>query len=200
MASVATGMIEYRIDTDEDKRMLTSYNQLPQYESVKSVFHLRTELTKDYITWMVSEYKGYKNLEKEVRKWFEHEIAPSKNDIYIPPPYQSFVLPAEEFTKQLADRESRLSGGLASASEEDLWVAGILNYQRGKFERSVELLRALTAKNPRHEKALYNYGFVCMKLMYKQDAVKSFTAYTKLNPQSWRTGVVMDYVRRLQTG
>jgi tetratricopeptide (TPR) repeat protein len=200
MASVATGMIEYRIDTDEDKRMMTSYNQLPQHEGVKSVFHLRSELTKDYIIWMVSEYKGYKNLEKEVRKWFEHEIAPSKNDIYIPPHYQSFVLPAEQFSAILAERESRLGGPLPEASDDDLWVAGILNYQRGKFERSVELLRALVAKNPRHEKALFNLGFVCMKLMYKQDAIKWFTEYTKLNPQSWWSGVVMDFVRRLQAG
>jgi hypothetical protein len=200
MASVATGMIEYRIDTDEDKRLMTSYNQLPQHEGVKSVFHLRTELTKDYITWMVSEYKGYKNLAKEVRKWFEHEIAPSKNDIYIPPQYQAFVLPAEEFTKQLADRESRLTKDLAAAAEEDLWVASILNYQRGKFERTAELLRALVVKKPTHEKALFNLGFVCMKLMYKQDAVKALTEYTKLNPQSWWSGVVMDFVRRLQAG
>jgi hypothetical protein len=200
MASVATGMIEYRIDTDEDKRLTASYNQLPQYEGVKSVFHLRTELTKDYITWMVSEYKGYKNLAKEVRKWFEHEIAPSKNDIYIPPQYQAFELPAEEFTRQLAERESRLSRDLAAASVDDLWVASILNYQRGKFDRSVELLKALVTKRPDHQKALFNLGFVCMKLMYKQDAVKSLTEYTKLNPQSWWSGVVMDYVRRLQTG
>jgi len=200
MASVATGMIEYRIDTDEDKRLTTSYNQLPQYEGVKSVFHLRTELTKDYITWMVSEYKGYKNLAKEVRKWFEHEIAPSKNDIYVPPQYQAFELPAEEFTKQLAERESRLAGDMAAASEDDLWVASILNYQRGKFERCVELLRALVARKPDHEKAHFNLGFVCMKLMYKQDAVKSLTKYTKINPQSWWSGVVMDFVRRLQAG
>jgi tetratricopeptide (TPR) repeat protein len=200
MASIATGLIEYRLDTDEDKRLLTSYNQLPQYEGVKSVFHLRTELTKDYIIWMVSEFKGYKNLAKEVRKWFEHEIAPSKNDIYIPPMFQSFVLPAEEFSKQLNDCESRLPKDLASASQDDLWTAGILNYQRGKFERSVELLRALVAQNPHHEKGLYNLGFTCMKLMYKQEAVKSFAAYTKLHPQSWWSGVVMDYVRRLQTG
>ena len=200
MASIATGMIEYRIDTDEDKRLLTSFNQLPQYEGIKSVFHLRTELTKDYITWMVSEYKGYKNLEKEVRKWFEHEIAPSKNDIYVPPQYQSFVLPAEEFTSIFNERESRLAPALASAADDDLWVSSVLNYQRGKFERCVELLRALVAKNPRHEKAMYNLGFVCMKLMYKQDAVTSFTEYIKLNPQSWWSGVVMEYVRRLQMG
>jgi hypothetical protein len=200
MASVATGMIEYRIDADEDKRLITSYTQLPQNVGVKSVFHLLAELTKDYITWMVSEYKGYKILAKEVRKWFEHEIAPSKNDIYVPPQYQAFALPAEEFNRVLNECESRLSGELAAADENDLWVASVLNYQRGKFGRSVELLKALVVKNPRHEKALFNLGFICMKLMYKQDAVASFMEFARTNQQSWWTGVVMDFVRRLQSG
>jgi tetratricopeptide (TPR) repeat protein len=200
MGSVACGAIEYRLDTDEDKRLIASYNQLPGYETVKSVFHLRSELTKDYITWMTSEYKGYKNLAKDVRKWFEHEIAPSKNDIYIPPHLQPFVLSSEEFTRLFDACELGLASGAAAAAEGDLWTASILNYQRGKFERAIELLKALTAKNPNHQMALYNLGFTCMKLMHKQDAIKSFLAYAKLNPQSWWTGVVMDYVRRLQLG
>jgi tetratricopeptide (TPR) repeat protein len=200
MASVACGAIEYRLDTDEDKNLLTSYNQLPQHESVKSIFHLRTELTKDYIAWMTSEYKGYKNLSREARKWFEHEIAPGKNDIYIPPQLQPFVISTEEFATILDGCEARLAGGTTFASEEDLWTASILNYQRGKFERSVELLKALVAKNPSNQKALYNLGFICMKLMHKQDAIRSFQEYAKLNPQSWWTGVVMDNIRRLQAG
>ncbi len=200
MASIATGLIEYRIDTDEDKRLTSSYNQLPQYVNVRSIFQLRANLTKDYITWMVSEFKGYKNLAKEVRKWFEHEIAPSKNDIYIPPQYHSFVMAADEFSKNLDSCETRLSSGLATAAENDLWVGSILHYMRGNFDRSIELLKTLIVKNPKHEKAFYNLGYICMKLMYKQDALHAFTEYTKLNPQSWYSGVVMDFTRKLSVG
>jgi len=39
-----------------------------------------------------------------------------------------------------------------------------------------------------------------MKLMHKQEAIRSFQEYAKLNPQSWWTGVVMDNIRRLQAG
>ncbi len=200
MASIASGAIEYRLDTDEDKKLLVSYNRLPGHENVKSSFLLRADLTKDYVTWMTSEYKGYKNLDKDTRKWFEHEIAPSRNDIYVPPQYQPFELSAERFTAIVDECELKLSGGMESAPEEDLWTASILNYQRGKFERSAELLRALVAKNPLNQRALYNLGYVTMKLMYKQEAIRSFKEYAKLNPQSWWTGVVMDNVRRLQSG
>jgi tetratricopeptide (TPR) repeat protein len=200
MASVACGAIEYRIDTDETKKFLVSYNQLPDYQNVKSIFTLRSQLTKDYITWMTSEYKGFRNLSKDVRKWFEHEIAPSKNDIAVPPQYQPSVMTTEEFTKLFNACESRLANGLNQASENDLWIAGILNYQRGNFERSIELFKTLFSKNPKNEKALYNLGFACMKLMYKQDAINRFHDYTNLNPQSWWSGVVMEFLRRLQVG
>jgi len=197
MASIATGLIEYRIDTDEDKRLTSSYNQLPQHATIRSIFQLRANLTKDYITWMVSEFKGYKNLAKEVRKWFEHEIAPSKNDIYIPSEFHPFVMPAEEFSRTLDSCEARLSQGLPTAGENDLWVGSILHYMRGNFERSIELLKTLVAKNSKHERAYYNLGYICMKLMYKQDALHAFSEYTKLNPQSWYSGVVMEHARKL---
>jgi tetratricopeptide (TPR) repeat protein len=199
MASLACGAVEYRLDTDEDKKLLTTYNQLPQHQNVKSLFLLRSELTKDYITWMTSEYRGYKNLSRETRKWFEHEIAPSKNDIYVPPEFRPFALSTEQFTAILDACEARLAGGVDGAAEDDLWTGGILNYQRGKFERSAELLKALVARFPTNHRAWYNLGHVFMKLMCKQEALRVFLEYAKLNPQSWWTGVVMDNVRKLQT-
>ncbi len=200
MASIASGAIEYRLDTDEDKVLLASFNKLHSCENVKSVFALRANLTKDYIVWMTSEYKGYKTLATDVRKWFEHEIAPSRNDIYVPPQYQVFTLAPEDFAKQLDECESRLSNGPGPGSETDLWTASVLTYQRGKFEHSLDLLRSLLPLNPKNQKALYNFGFTCMKLMHKQEAIRSFQDYAKLNPRSWWTGVVMENIRKLQAG
>lgn len=200
MASLACGAVEYRLDADEDKKLLTTYNQLPQHQNVKSLFLLRSELTKDYITWMTSEYRGYKNLSRETRKWFEHEVAPSKNDIFVPPEFEPFALSTEQFSAILDACETRLSGGADKAAEDDLWTGSILNYQLGKFERSAELLNALVARFPHNHRAWYNLGHVSMKLMNKQEAIRVFQEYARLNPQSWWTGVVMDHVRRLQTG
>jgi len=200
MASVAYGMIEYRLDVDETKLLLTSYNKLPQHAGVKSIFHLKNELTKDYITWMTSEYRGYKNLAREVRKWFEHEIAPNKNDIAVPLEFRPFFLTTEAFTKKCKDIEPLTAKGPAACNEEVLWSAGILFFQQGKFERGMEFFKALFAKKSTHAPALYNLGHACMKLMRKQEAMDCFNDYCRLNPQSWWASVAQEHVRRLQTG
>ena len=189
MASIAFGMIEYRLDVDEDKQLLDSYNKLPRHKDVKSIFSLKNELTEDYITWMTSEYKGYKVLPKEIRKWFEHEIAPDKNEISMPLELRPFLLAGEAFTAACKNVEAGIKDGLASGPENVLWQSGILNYQQGKFERSLEFFKAALAKNPGHIGALFNAGQTCMKLMRKQEAVDLFNEYYKRNPQSWWAGV-----------
>jgi len=199
MGSIACGAIEYRLDADEDKRLIISYNKLSEREHIKSIINLKNELVKDYITWMTSEYQGYKNLSKDVRKWFEQEIAPSKNDIYIPIHLQPYILSSSESTKLLNQIEEKISKDINSASEEEIFTAGILNYQNGKFEKSLELFKNLIQKNPNHQKALYNLGFICMKLMYKKEAIKYFKDFIGINAQSWWAGVVMEHLRRLQT-
>jgi len=200
MASVAYGMIEYRLDVDETKELLTSYNKLPQHAGVKSIFHLKNELTKDYITWMTSEYSGYKNLARETRKWFEHEIAPNKNEIAVPLQLRSFFFTAESFNKKCKEIEQLLAQGAAACSEDVLWTAGILFYQQGKFERAMEFFKDLFARKSDFAAALYNCAHTCMKLMRKQEAMDCFNAYCKLNPQSWWATVAAEHIRRLQTG
>ncbi|MDR2728153.1 MAG: hypothetical protein LBB56_03405, partial [Chitinispirillales bacterium] len=74
MGSLANGIIDYRLDADEDKALLTSYNQLPDLKNVRSIIALKASLTKDYITWMTSEYKGFRILSKEAKNWFEYEV------------------------------------------------------------------------------------------------------------------------------
>jgi hypothetical protein len=200
IASIAFGMIEYRLDVDEDKQLLASYNKLPQHKDVKSIFSLKNELTKDYITWMTSEYKGYKVLPKEIRAWFEREIAPNKNEIAVPLELRPFLLAGEAFTDRCKTVEANSKQDLSASSENALWQGGILNYQQGKFDKSLDLFKAALSKNPGHIRALFNAAQTCMKLMRKQEAVDFFSEYYKRNPQSWWAGVAMEQIRRLQTG
>lgn len=200
MASIAFGMIEYRLDVDEEKQLLASYNKLPQHKDVRSIFSLKNNLTKDYMTWMTSEYNGYKILPKDVRKWFEHEVAPNKNEIAVPLEFRPFLLGGEAFIKKCKEVDSLLTEDLGACREQALWASGILSYQQGKFERCLELLKAVIAKNPGHLAAIYNAGQTCMKLMRKQEAIDYFNEYYKRNPQSWWASVAMEHVRRLQTG
>ncbi|MGD9200991.1 MAG: hypothetical protein PVI26_05480, partial [Chitinispirillia bacterium] len=133
MVSVANSMIEYRLDVDEDKYILNSYQKLTENKNVKSHIALRSNLTKDYIKWMNSEYQGYKVLSKESRIWFEHEIAPNKNDIFCPPQYRPFETSPEKFRILLGTVEKRLAKKETKASKDDLFLAGILHFQQGKF-------------------------------------------------------------------
>jgi tetratricopeptide (TPR) repeat protein len=200
MASIAFGMIEYRLDVDEEKQLLTSYNKLPQHKNVKSIFSLKNNLTKDYITWMTSEYKGYKTLPKEVRKWFEHEVAPNKNEIAVPLEFRPSLLGGDAFIKKCKDIEALLKEDLGACPENALWEGSIVSYQQGKFERCLELLKAMIAKNSDHVTAFYNAAQACMRLMRKQEAVDYFNEYYKRNPQSWWASVATEHIRRLQTG
>jgi tetratricopeptide (TPR) repeat protein len=200
MASVAYGMIEYRLDVDETKELLTSYGKLPQHSGTKSVFSLKNDLTKDYITWMTLEYRGYKSLRGETRKWFEHEIAPDKNEIAVPMELMPFFMPAEAFKKKCDGIVGLSSGSINDINQNELWTGSILLYQQGKFERAIEFLKALVKSQPSNALAFYNMGQMCAKTMRKQEAISYFNEYCRLNPQSWWASVAMEHLRRLQTG
>lgn len=200
MTSIATAIIEYRLDVDVDKQLLTSYQKLPEQKGIRSLYALRSSLTNDYIKWMSSEYFGYKVLEKETRKWFEHEIAPSKTDIFCPPQFQPFALSTEEFRGRLKSIEEKLKDAQTNPLEEDLWTACILNYQQGKFKDSFKYINELLAIYPDHLFGYYNLGIIGMKTTYKQDAIKGFKEFMNRNPQSWWASVAREHIRRLQVG
>ena len=198
IASFAAGFIEYRLDVDEDKVIITSYNKISEYEDIKSVFQLRANLTKDYIAWMTSEYKGYRVLSQNVKKWFDREIAPDRNEVFTPPPYRKFVLTTTEYQNLLKSTDERIVEKGEGCATADLWVASVLHYQSGKFERSIELLKQLLKREPDHVFAYYNLGQTCAKSMHKQEAIAAFLEFSKLNPQSWWAAVARDQVRQLQ--
>lgn len=198
MASVASAIIEYRLDVDDDKLLVNSYSKLPDMKNVHSIVALRTALTRDYIRWMTAEYQGYKVLNKETRKWFEHEIAPSRNEIFCPPEYQQFALGATRYRALLKDTVARLGQNLADSDENDLWIASILFYQQGEFEKAFHCLESLLARNADHVFAHYNLGLIGMKVSRKQEAVAGFKEFRRRNPQTWWAGVARDHARRLQ--
>ncbi len=197
-ASLAAGIIEYRLDVDEDKALLESYHKLPQFKGVRSVLQLRANLAADYTTWITAESRGYRVLPKETRAWFEHEIAPSKQDVYCPPGYREHDLSSEEFRTLLGEIETRLTGPLTDADPDDLWLGGILNCQGGNLERAFECLNAYAQVRPENHLGHFNLGQVALKTSRKQDAVEAFGRCYKCNPQSWWAAVAREHLRRLQ--
>lgn len=198
MGSIASGIIEYRLDVDDDKKLLTSYQKLPDHKDTKSIVVLRSSLTKDYIKWMTSEYNGFKVLSKDVRAWFEHEIAPRKNEIYCPPQYQLFMLSPEEFKNLLESIEQKIAQNSGAIAKEDLWIASVLAYQQGKFNAAIEYIEQLHRLNPDHVFAYFNLGIMCMKVMKKQESIQAFQEFTKRNHRTWWTSVAAEHLRRLR--
>jgi tetratricopeptide (TPR) repeat protein len=197
MGSIATGVIEYRIDVDDEKTMMTSYQKVPENRGVKSLVTLRAKMTKDYLTWMTSEYNGFKVLGKEARAWFEREIAPKKSEIFCPLEYQPFVLSQEQVKKVAGEIEARLSGQGAPAPA-DLWGASIIAYQEGRYAEAAQRLQTLIETDGEFVFAYFNLGVVGMKTMNKPQATGAFIEFIKRNPRSWWTSVVTEHLRRLQ--
>jgi tetratricopeptide (TPR) repeat protein len=199
MASIASGIIEYRFDTDEEKKLLNSFNILPENKTIKSVVQLKSKLIKEYTIWMTSEYTGFRVLSTLSKKWFEREIAPNRNDIYTPFAFQPFELPSAQFQKLLEKTESE-AHDRQNAPLDSLWTGSILEYQRGNFEKAYELVSELVKRDPAREFAWYNYGHTAMKAMRKREAIEAFNQFIKVRSQSWWTSVAYDQVRQLQVG
>jgi len=185
MASIAAGIIEYRLDVDESRYLLTTYNQLAENKNIRSSTALKGQLIKDYITWMTSEYKGFRILKKEIKQWFEHEIGPSKNEIYTPASYQIFNLNKEEYQKQLSEAEEMVKEGIESCSDQQLWISSILFYQKGELAEALRFLEIIASRKQAPPMVYYNIGQIASKLNMRQVAQNGFVEYIKRNPQSW---------------
>jgi tetratricopeptide (TPR) repeat protein len=197
-ASIASAVVEYRFDVDGDKTILNSFWKVDENKELKSLFQIKNKFVKDYTTWIVSESKGYKVLGKEVRKWFEHEIAPNRTEIYTPPDLMSFALSPQQYTVLQKELQARLEKEGENAPADVFWTASIIAYQQGKFAESHDLLITLLKKNPGHVFGYYNLGFSGIKTGRKPEAIRGFGEFIKRNPQSWWASVANDYLRKLQ--
>ena len=200
MGSISSGIIEYRLDVDEDKALLTSFNKMDEMKTVRSVIDLKAKLTKYYVIWMTSEYNGYRILSKEAKKWFEQEIGPSKNDIFTPLEFQSYTMTSMEFNKLFDDVTGRLKeaeDASKPAAPDDLWAASLLYYQQGKPEKALPLLEQYVKARPEHLMGWYNLGFIAMKQMNRTLAKEAFNTFCKMDTQSWWSKAVRDLMRNL---
>ncbi|MFP4415817.1 MAG: hypothetical protein ACOC4C_01395 [Fibrobacterota bacterium] len=199
MGSIAAAMVEYRFDVDEDKKLLGSFSKLPSQKNTRSLFQLKERLTKSYIIWMTSEYKGFRVLPKEIKHWFEREIAPDRNDIYCPPQFRSFNMSSKEVGTLLAQIEERMQQD-GSFDTDEFWTASILTFQQGEYTKAFEYINSFIQRRPETIFGYYNLGHMAMKVTRKQQAIEAFSEFIKRNPQTWWAGTARDHVRRLQVG
>lgn len=200
ITSISAAMIEYRLDTDEDKVILNSFSQLPETKTIRSSLQLKSQLTKDYAIWMTSEYSGYRVLPKNVKEWFEHEIGPNKNEIFIPPAYQPYYFSAAEFNKTVKSFDEKINlKGTENADSDDLWICSILYYIQGKYQQAYDLLAILTTRDIANPMIYYNLGQVASKLYFRSNAIKGFSEFINRLPQCWWTRVAGEHLRNIQS-
>ena len=200
MASISSGMIEYRLDADEEKLLLNSYHQLPETKTIRSTVQLKTQLAKDYTTWMTSEYMGYRVLPKSVKEWFEREIGPNKNEIFIPQAYQPFNFSGNEFNKLTKTIDERIcEKGPEEAQTHDLWIGSILFHLQGNDQRAYDLMLVLLKRDITDPMVFYNFGQIASKLYARSNAIKGFSEFISRIPQCWWTRVAGDHLRNIQS-
>jgi tetratricopeptide (TPR) repeat protein len=202
MGSLATGIIEYRLDVDEDKALLNSFNELPDMKTIRSIIDLKAKLVKNYIIWMTSEYNGYRILSKDLKKWFEYEIGPPKNDIFTPLEFQSYTMTSMEFHKLFDEVAARLKSAEDRGAEpdpSDLWAGSLMYYEQGKPERALPLIEKYVKVKPDDLMGWYNLGHMAMKQMNRTLARDAFNAFCKMDTQSWWSKVARDHLRNLGT-
>ncbi|MCL2183983.1 MAG: hypothetical protein FWB85_11005 [Chitinispirillia bacterium] len=201
MASISRGMVEYRLDADEEKVLLTSYNGAsPDLKKLRSLFDLKASLTKDYITWMTKEYNGTRIMPKENLKWFQQEIGPNKNEIFIPLQYQGYTMTSKEFNKlfdEVSERIKEAEEKEVDPTPEDMWVGSLLFYDMGKPEKALPLIEKYVKAKPNHLMAWYNLGHISMKQMNKAQAKMAFDTFCKMDTSSWWSKAVRDIMRGL---
>lgn len=191
--SVLSAVVEYRIDVDEDKKMIFGYNQLKEYSGIKSMWALRDKFLKDYTTWMVQEYKGYKVLKKEVRQWFEYEIGPNRNEMIVPFQYAPFRMSHKEMSERMKECTEKTESG--TCGDENVWFEmGIFLGQQGKWDKASNAFLKAWQLNENFSRALYNLAFSSMKLALKNDTAKYFNEFIKRNPSSWWSGIARDHL------
>ncbi len=195
--SVISAVVEFRIDIDEEKKVMYSYNQIKEYAGIKSGWALRQRFVKDYTIWMLSESKGYRLLSRDVRTWFEHEIGPGKNEVIVPLKYAMFQFNQKQFDEVFSSLQLKTS--TEGSNDPEAWFGlGIIHAQREKWDKAEEAFSRSVSLAPAEPRPMYNLALSCWKNGKKQDAIKHFTNYIKLNPASWWSAVAREHIMKLK--
>lgn len=194
--AVYMAIIEYKLDVDEEKTMINSFNKIENYRGLKSIFALKDRFAKDYSIFMKQETRGYKVLDKVVRNWFAYEIAPSKHEAKIPRKLASNLLKANEWDDLIEKHKEKIA--LDNASAIDFYNMGVIYTQDEEYDEAIEMYKKCLNLDENFLNGYFNLGIVCIKKLKKPDAVQAFAQYMKRNPQSYWTGVCQEHIMKLR--
>ncbi|MBL8029428.1 MAG: hypothetical protein JNL74_23605 [Fibrobacteres bacterium] len=194
--SVVAGIVEYKLDMDEDKILLTSFNKLEENKQIKSLLRLKELFAKNYTVFMSMETRGYKVLPKDIRLWFNREIAPNRNEIKVPYEFDPMAMKKEEYEILRSDIEKAISDGTATSRQ--YYGMGIFNNFDEQFEKAVESFRKSLELSPGFMDALFNLAIMHIKRNSRREAIECFTEFLKKSPQNWWTIVCQEHLMKLR--
>ncbi len=194
--SLFSGVVEYKLDMDDDKALLMSYNKLEDNKGMKSHLRLKEKFAKDYAIYMGQEIKGYKVMSKDLRNWFNHEIAPNRFEIKIPLEFDPITMSKEDYESLQHNLKSRIDNKTATAK--DFYGMGIFESYNESFEKAMEYFKKAYEISPTFLDALYNLATICMKKSMRREAALYFTEFVKKSPQNWWTGVCQEHLMKLK--
>jgi len=197
MPSLAAAVMEYRLDTDEDKLLINSYQKLSTQKDIKSIITLKENLTRDYIKWLTSEYNGFKVLDKETRAWFEYYVGPSKKSIFTPPELQPFLFSSNQIKDLFSENEKLVSDGTSEEIAKSSWILSVLEFQNGNYQKAYDYIIAAKDNGFTHKFLSYNVSFICSKAARKPEAIEAIKVFITENTQGWWAALARDNQRSL---
>jgi hypothetical protein len=145
---------------------------------------------------MNNETRGYKVLPKNIRHWFEKEIAPNKTRIRVPPNYDPLLMSHKEFEELTRQTLTRISSGDATA--EDFFIMGIIYEFSSEEKNAFNSFIKAVLRDKQHLAAIYNAGIIGMKVKERKAAEKFFSRYISLEPQSWWSAVCHEHLMKMR--
>lgn len=188
-SSLANACALYRLEIDaaaDDNALAGAYRkQARRTAKLRSNLKLRNKLAEDYQLWITQEAHGNPVLSREIRQWFEDNIAPPKEDPWVPPEYLDLS------QRQLGGRLNELERAAQSADRE--YRCGILywllypgdarairDWALPRLERAIQL-------DPTRHGLLYSAAALHKKVQSFQRAIDLFNQFARQAPQSWWT-------------
>lgn len=194
--SLFSGVVEYKLDMDDDKMLLMSYNKIEDNKGIKSHLRLKEKFAKDYAIYMGQEIKGYKVMGKELRNWFNHEIAPNRFEIKIPLEFDPISMSQENFTQLQYKLKSTIEN--KTATRKEFYGMGIIESYNEAYDKAIECFKKAVELDPLFLDALYNLATTYVKKSMRKEAAQCFAEYIKKSPQNWWTGVCQEHLMKLK--
>jgi hypothetical protein len=187
-------IVLYRLDADaayNDRKLFKSYqSEIKEYAQLRSNLKLRQNLTRDYLIWITREARGQQDLSREVRDWFEANIAPRKDEPLVPRELRG--LGSRQLKGKLDEVERSMPCGERSFRSAMLrWLQDMENEEALKVQ-VLPLLEEAMRQAPGNLDYVYSAGALYKRARMYPQAIECFTRYAANARKSWWTNKAVE--------